>query len=348
MKQAFSPRMSLGTGAARATTRGSRPERRRLTLLAAAALLVAPFGAGTQPAGKVHRIGWLSGGSPGPGSKPFHDELLALGYVEGQNIIIERRWAEGKPERLAELAAELVRLGVEVILAEISPAAKAAHGATRTIPIVILAVGDPVGLGLAQTLARPGGNVTGVASYGPETAAKSLHLLKQGVPHMRRVAVLWTAANPLHARVLKDVEEPARSLDVRLQPFKVASLEDCEGALRDAAGDQVDAAWFLGDPLFGIHAAALAKLALNARLPTLHLGRVHPEAGSLMSYGPSGAHQRREAAGYVDKILKGAQPGELPIEQPAKFELVVNMKTARAFGLTFQPAFLLQADHLLE
>ena len=348
--------LGLETGCAQDRKRGHGPERRRmatlLTLIAAVVLLITPLPVGAQQAGKVHRIGWLSGGSPGPGAKPFQDELLAglrdLGYVEGQNIIIERRWAEGKPDRLADLAAELVRLRVEVILAAISPAARAAHEATRTIPIVMISVGDPVGLGLAQTLARPGGNVTGLASYGPETAAKSVQLLKEAVPHMKRLAVLWTAANPLHPQVLKDMAEPARWLDVRLQPLKVASLDDFEGAFRAAVTDKVHAVWALGDPLFGLHAARLATLALNARLPTMHLWRGHPEAGALMSYAPNGLHQMRQAAGYVDKILKGAQAGELPIEQPTRFELVINMKTAKALGLTIQPALLLRADHLIE
>ena len=186
-------------------------------------------------------------------------------------------------------------------------------------------VGDPVGLGLAQSLSRPGGNVTGLASYGPETAAKSLELLKEAVPHLKRVAVLWTAANPLHAQVLRDSAEPARLLDVRLQPLKVASADDIEAAFRDTVAAQAQVVWPLGDSLFNQHAGRIATLALNARLATMYLARNFPEAGVLMSFGPNGLHQMRRAAGYVDKILKGARAGELPIEQPTRFELVINM-----------------------
>lgn len=341
--------MDEGTGA---YTKPRRMTNLLTLIIVVIILLVTALPVGAQHGGKVRRIGLLVNASPGPIAEPFQDELRAglrdLGYVEGQNIIIERRWTEGRPDRLADLAADLVRLKVEVIVAATSTAARAAHGATRTIPIVLIAVGDPVGLGLAQSLARPGGNVTGLASYGPEMTAKLLQLLGEAVPRMKRLAIVWAAANPLHPQNLKDLAGPARSLDIRLQPLKVARPEDFEGAFRAAASDGAEAVWLLGDPLFNEHAARLATLALNARMPTIHFWRGHPEAGALMSYAPNWLHQWREAAEYVAKILRGAEAGELPIQQPTKFELVINLKTAKALGLTLPPALLLQADHLIE
>ena len=324
---------------------------RRNAVLALFGLLAAPLAAEAQQAGRTHRIGFLAGGSPGS-SSPYVDVFLQglreLGYVEGQNIVIEYRWADGKSDRLPELASDLVRLKVDLIVASVSNSAQAAHEATRTIPIVMIGVGDPIGLGLATSLSRPGGNVTGTASYGPELVSKNLELLQEVVRDMKRVAIFWSPANPLHARVLKDVEGQARSLGIQVQPLRIVSRDDLEGAFRSAATEHAAAVWVLGDPMFGVQRARIATLALNARIPTMFLVRQHVDAGGLMSYGPKFAELYRRAATHVVKILKGAKPGDLPIEQPTTFELVINLKTAKALGLTIPQLVLLQADEVIQ
>jgi putative ABC transport system substrate-binding protein len=317
----------------------------------AVGVLTAPLAVAAQPAGKVYRLGFLSGGSLAltkPSLEEFRQGLRELGYVEGKNIVIEDRWADGKQDRLPELAADLVRLKVDVIVAAISPAARAAHQATRTIPIVMIGVGDPIGLGLAASLARPGGNVTGTASYGPELAAKALGLLKEAVPSLKRVAILWTPDNPLHGSVFKDLEAPARSLAIELYPLKIVSPEDFEGTFSTAVTKHASAVWVLGDPMFSVHQARIAALAAKARLPTMFFTRGHVEAGGLMAYGPDFPHMYRQAAAHVAKIVNGAKPADLPIEQPTKFELVINLKTAKALGLTIPPSLLLRADRVIE
>jgi putative ABC transport system substrate-binding protein len=314
-------------------------------------LLAAPLAGEAQPARGTHRIGFLDGGSAGPSApivEQFRQGLRELGYTEGQNIVIEYRWAEGKPDRLPELAADLVRLKVDLIVAPISTSAQAAHQATRTIPIVMIGVGDPIALGLAASLSRPGGNVTGTASYGPELVGKNLELLKDVVPDIKRVAIFWTPGNPAHVQSLKDLEEPGRLLAIQVLALKIVSPDDFEGAFRTAVTERAAAAWFFGEPMFIIHRARIATLALNARLPTMFLVRRHVDAGGLMSYGPKFADLYRRAATYVDKILKGAKPGDLPIEQPTTFELVINLKTAKALGLTIPPALLLRADEIIQ
>lgn len=317
----------------------------------AVSVFLAPLAAETQPAGRVYRIGFLAGGSPGPSApnvEQFLQGLRELGYTEGQNLAIEYRWAEGKLDRLPELAADLVRLKVDLIVAPVSNSAQAAYQATRTIPIVMIGVGDPIALGLAASLSRPGGNVTGNASYGPELVGKNLELLKDIVPGIKRVAVFWTPANPAHVRSLKDLEEPARLLAIQVLPFKIVSADDFEEAFRTAAAERAAAAWFFGEPMFMLHRARLATLALNARLPTMFLARQHVDAGGLVSHGPVFAHLYRRAAIYVDKILKGTKPGDLPVEQPTTFELVINLKTARTLGLTIPPSVLLRADEVIQ
>jgi putative ABC transport system substrate-binding protein len=322
-----------------------------VTLALMLALLIMPVVAETQQAGKVYRIGFLAGGSPEP-TRPFLDEFRAglreLGYVEGQTVVIEHRWAEGKQDRLSELAADLVRVKVDLIVAAVSPSARAAHQATRTIPIVMIAVGDPIGLGLAASLARPGGNVTGLASSGPELMTKQLQLIKEVAPDLKRLAILWNPSNPLHARGLKDLEGVARPLSIQLQPLRIVSPEDFDGAFRDALTERAAAVWVFGDPMLNSHRARLAGLALNARLPTMHFARANVEAGGLMSYSPNWLYEYRRAATYVDKIIKGTKPAELPIEQPTKFELVINMKTAKALRIAISPSLLLQANEVIE
>jgi putative tryptophan/tyrosine transport system substrate-binding protein len=325
--------------------------RRRFLLTALAGTLVVARGAEAQPAGKVYRIGYLSGASLAankPFLEQFQQELRKLGYAEGQNVVIEYRWAEGNQERLPELAADLVRLKVDLIVAQASTAAQATYQATRTIPIVMVAVGDPMRLGLIASLGRPGGNVTGTASYLPELSGKPLEILTEIVPGIKRVALLWNPANPLHAGVLKDLEMAASSLGIQLQPLKIVTPEELDGVFRLAVNERASAVCILGDPMLGVHTARIATLALTVRLPSLFSTRPGADAGGLISYGPDLVVMYRRAAHQVDRILKGAKPADLPVEQPTKFELVINMKTVKALGLTIPPSLLARADQVIE
>jgi putative ABC transport system substrate-binding protein len=319
-----------------------------LLLLLALEILVAPAATDAQRPGQVHRIGVLVGGlDAGPWFPHFRAGLRELGYAEGNDLLIEYRFSEGKADRLSELAADLVRLKVNVIVAVFATPARAAHQATRNIPIVGIGVGDPVGIGLAASLARPGGNFTGTASYLPELGGKPLELLKEVIPDLQRVAVLWNPSNPVHAPFLREVQPSARSLAIQLQPQPAVNPEDLEGALRSAARS-AEAVWILGDAMFVGHRARIVALAAAAGLPTLSPGAPIVEAGGLMSHGPHLPTMFRRAATYVDKILKGARPGDLPIEQPTKFEIAINLKTAKALRLTIPPSLLLQATRIIE
>jgi putative ABC transport system substrate-binding protein len=303
-----------------------------------------------QPAGKVARIGYLGSGSPASG---FHDALLAglrdLGWVEGQNFVVDYRFAEGRFERLPGLATELARSNVDLIVAQPTPAALAARDATRTIPIVMVNVGDPVGVGLVASLSRPGGNVTGTAfDVGLETFSKALQLLKEAVPGTRRVAVLTNPANPAQALAISNIKAAARSLGLRLLFVDVRDPDELAGAFARIAKDRADAVFVVAESLFLANRARLAELALAHALPSMFGARQNVDAGGLVSYGPSLTHTSRRAATFVDKILKGAKPGELPVEQPTKFELVVNLKTAKTLGLAVPRSVLLRADAIIE
>ena len=315
-------------------------------------ILAAPLAADGQPTGKVHRIGYLSGSSATAVLRfveGFRQGLRDLGWVEGQNIVIDYRFAEGRFDRLPDLAAELVRLKVEVIVAGPTPPAVAAKNATGTIPIVMYAVGDPVGQGLVASLARPGGNVTGLSfTVGSETFGKGLELLKETVPEVRRLAVLSNPANASHALAIENVKVAARSLGVQLQLLEARGPEEFEGAFAAMAKERVAALLVPTDPVFFLHRARLAELAAKNRLPSVHSLREYVEAGGLMSYGPSLLDLLRRAATFVDKILKGAKPADLPVEQPTKFELVINLKTAKALGLTIPQSLLLRTDQVIE
>jgi putative ABC transport system substrate-binding protein len=260
--------------------------------------------------------------------------------------LIEYRFSEGKEDRLPQLAAELVQLKVAVIVTVFATPTRAAQQATRSIPIVGIGVGDPVGIGLAASLARPGGNVTGTASYLPELVGKSLELLKEVMPKLKRLAVLWNPSNPAHAPGLRDVQLSGSSLAIQIQPQSARVPEDLEGALRNAARSS-EAIWVLGDAMFVGHRDRIAQLATTAKLPTLSAGAPLVEAGGLMSHGPHMPTIFRRAATYVDKILKGAKPADLPIEQPTKFDLVINLKAAAALGLTIPQSTLLRADEVI-
>ena len=324
----------------------------RLVVLALG-VLAAPLAADAQQAGKVPRIGFL--GVTSPSDRPSHldafrQRLRELGWVEGQNIVIDYRYAEGRVDRLPDLAAELVRLKVDLIVASAgTQAATAAKNATETIPIVMIYVRDPVGTGLIASLARPGGNVTGVSgSAGLELVAKQLELLKETVPKIRRVAILSNPANAYHQLAIREVNVAARSLGVQLQLLEARGPNEFDGAFAAMAKERVGALLVLSDAIFGSHRTRLADLAARSRLPAAFGVRDDVEAGGLMSYGPSILDSYRQAATYVDRILRGAKPAELPVERPTKFELVINMKTAKALGLTIPQSVLLRADHVIE
>jgi len=318
----------------------------------ALAVLTAPLAAAAQQAGKVHRIGCLSAADARSIMhlvEAFRQGLRELGYVEGKDIVIEYRFAEGRYERLPALAADLVRLKVDVILAASPPTHQAAKDATKTIPIVMAAAIDPVETGLVASLARPGGNITGLTwTAGPEIVGKQLELLKEAVPKVSRVAVLWNPTNHSHPLILGEAKVAARSLGVQLQLPEARGPDQFERALAAATRERAGALFILRDPMFYLHRTRLAELATKSQLPAIGVWGEFVEAGGLMSYGPSLPDLWRRAATFVDKILKGAKPADLPVEQPTKFELVINLKTARALGLRIPQSVLIRADQVIE
>ena len=319
----------------------------------AGGLLAAPLAAEAQQAGKVPRVGVLSSESRSTpvlrGVDEIRQGLRELGYVEGQTIAIEYRWAEGKEERFPDLAAELVHLKVDVIVATVAAAVRAAKHATKTIPIVMV-VNDPVAAGFVATVARPGGNITGLSMMSPEVVGKQLELLSQVVPKISRVAVLANPANPGNAAQLRQAEVVARALGMRLQPLEAHSPSEIDRAFAAMARERADALLVLLDPILARsrQREQIADLAARSHLPAMYALRLHVEAGGLMAYGANIFDLYRRAAIYVDKILKGAKPGDLPIEQPTKFELVINLKTAKALGLTIPPSLLQRADEVIQ
>jgi ABC-type uncharacterized transport system substrate-binding protein len=327
--------------------------RRRRFLIATSALLVASPAHAQLPA-KVPRIGVLlpgsapSAGEPSPNLDSFRQGLRELGYVEGRSIAIEYRWSEGKGERLPALATELVRLEVALIVTSSAPGVLAAKAATSSIPIVMTAVGDPVGIGAVASLARPGGNVTGLSTFDADLDAKRLELLKETVPGLARVGILWSANDPGMTLAFNRVHSTAQALRLSLQSLGVRDPTEFDSAFRAARAGQVEALIVTAQPFLSRHRALILDLVANSRLPAMYTFRSFVDAGGLMSYAPSLTDLFRRAAGYVDKILKGANPATLPVEQPTRFELVVNMKTAKALGLTIPPLLLLRADHVIE
>jgi putative tryptophan/tyrosine transport system substrate-binding protein len=330
--------------------------RRREFILALGGAVAWPLAARAQQARKTHTIGLLSPAIPpspdainnsGVGG-PFSNGLRELGWIEGQNITIERRYAENRLERLPELASELVRLNVELIVALGTLGPLAAKRATSTIPIVMTAAGDPLASGLVASLGRPGGNVTGLSLMVPDIAGKRLELLKEILPQLNRVAVLWNAANPYPAIVFKETQAVGRGLGIEVQSLEVRSPDDFDGAFEDARRHHPDALIEVEDPLTNSFYKRIIEFAAAERLPSLHGTGQEVEAGGLISYGASIPDLFRRAAGYVDKILKGAKPADLPVEQPTKFELVINLKTAKALGLTVPPTLLARADEVIE
>ncbi len=321
-----------------------------ICLLTAALLSTVPFVEAQQPK-KVPRIGYLSTVSPSTISdrlEAFRQGLRELGYVEGKTIGIEWRFAEGKADRLPGLAAELVRLKVDVIVTSGPAPTRAAKEATVTIPIVMEQDSDPVGNGFVASLARPGGNITGLSTLAPELSGKRLELLKEIVPKLSRVAVFGASTNPGSAQSLRETELAARALGVQLQYLDVLSPKDIETAFRAAAKGRADALLVLQSPVFVNERTQLADLAVKGRLPAIYDRREVVDDGGLMSYGTNFADMSRRAATYVDKILKGAKPADLPVEQPIKFELVINLKTAKQIGLTIPQSVLYRADKVIK
>jgi putative ABC transport system substrate-binding protein len=315
-------------------------------------LLMAPLAADAQPLANIPRIGWLGGTSPAVNPavlEAFRHGLREHGWVEGQNLVIEYRWAEGRFERLPDLAAELVRLPVDVIVPVASdPTIRAAQQATSTIPIVMAVSSDPVGSGFVASLARPGGNITGVSGLVPEVAGKRLQLLKDVVPHAARVAVLWNATHAGKVLEWQETQVAAQALGVTLQSIEVRGPDDFAPAFAVLTTERPDALITLAEPLTIMYRRQIADFAVTHRLPMISQLKEFAEAGGLMTYGTSLSGLFQRAAYYVDRILKGAKPSDLPVEQPTKFELVINLKTAKALGITIPPSLLLLAEEVIQ
>ena len=327
--------------------------RRAFLTTIGAGLVLAPLAVEAQPAGKVPRVGVLFAGSRSDPAfqravDAFQQGLVELGYVEGQSIAIEYREAQGKYERLPDLAAELVRLKVDVIVGATVPTIQAARQATKTIPIVMTLIADPVATGLVANVARPAGNITGLSTMAPDLMGKQLELLREVLPKASRVAVLWNPANPSNALQLREAQDAARALGVRLQPLEVRDPTEFEKAFAAMTRERAGALLVLSDSTLLTQRERIADLAAKSRLPAVSGMRAHAEAGGLIAYGANIFDIWRRAATYVDKILKGAKPGDLPVEQPTKFELVINLKTAKALGLTIPQALLIRADEIIQ
>jgi putative ABC transport system substrate-binding protein len=309
-----------------------------------------PLAARAQQAGKLPTIGFLGASTPSAWNQwtaAFVQRLRELGWTEGRTIAIEYRWAELREERLAELAAELVRLKVDVIVTSGTPQVLAAKQATSVIPIVFAAAGDPVGNNLVASLARPGGNVTGLANLTPETGGKRLEFLREVVPGLRRLAILANVSNPAVVLEIAEAQAAARMLGLEVVTPEIRRAEDIAPAFKALEG-RVEALYVSTDALVITNRARIHTLAMGVRLPTMYPSREYVEAGGLMSYGVNLPDQFRRTADYVDKILRGAKPGDIPVEQPTKFDLIINLTTAKTLGLTIPESFLLRADEVIE
>jgi putative tryptophan/tyrosine transport system substrate-binding protein len=295
---------------------------------------------------KILRIGYLTGVGSAP-NEPFLQGLRDLGYVEGKNILIEFRTTEGKSERLPELAAELVRLKVDVIVADTAGEVTAAKNATATIPIVMRGVADPIALGLVASLAHPGGNITGIATLAPELSGKRLELLKEVIPKLSRVALLTTPGKAWRTSI-KETEVAAQALGLQLQILQVRGMDELEGVFDAAKKQRAEALVQVQATSLGPYQPRIIELGAKNRLPTMHYNRRSVEIGGLMSYGPDRPYMDRHVASMVDKILKGRKPADIPVEQPMKFEFVVNLKTAKQLGLTIRPNVLAKADKVIK
>jgi putative tryptophan/tyrosine transport system substrate-binding protein len=325
--------------------------RRAFITLVGGATVAWPLAARAQQAAKVYRIGFLGNSTAALEADlvgPFREGLRDLGYLEGQNILIEYRWAEGEYERFTALTAELIALRVDVIVTAGTPASLAVQKAATSIPLVMIAVGDPVATGLVASLGRPGGNITGLTSISSEMAGKRLELLREVVPKLSHVAVLWNAASPIQVIDERETRAAAQALGMKMLSLGVRSREEIEDALTTIVREQPGALLVLADRLFLHHRTRIMDFAAQRRLPGVHAYRELVEAGGLMSYGPSYADMHRRAASYVDRILKGSKPADLPVQAPVKFELVINLKAANALGLPIPPMLLGRADEVIE
>jgi putative ABC transport system substrate-binding protein len=319
-----------------------------ITLLGGAAAW--PLAARAQQAGKLPTIGLWGPTTPSIDSQrvaAFVQRLRELGWIEGRTVKIEYRWAEGRNERAAEIAAEFVRLKVDVIVTQGTPSVLAAKQATSVIPIVFAAVGDPVDSGLVASLSRPGGNVTGLSTQQTDTATKRIELFREMVPGLHRLAIMGNVGNPAVELELREVQSTARALGLEAAAFELRRAEDIAPVF-DALKGRADALYVCGDPLVFTNRIRVNTLAQGARLPTIYLLAEYVEAGGLMSYGPSVPDLYRRTADYVDKILRGAKPADIPVEQPTKFDLVINLTTAKALGLEIPPTLLARADEVIE
>ena len=321
----------------------------RRAFLGALGVLAARATAEGQPA-RIPRIGVLGSQALGAGpDDAFRDGLRQVGYVEGKNIVIEWRGArDASAERFPELATDLVRLQVEVIVAANNPAVAAAQKATAKIPIVMVIATDPVGLGFVSSLAHPSGNITGLTIQAPEISGKRLSLLKEAIPKLTRVAVLWDPTEPGRQDLVKEAEAAAPRLGLRLQVFEVRSDRGIPQVFAAMTRERVGAVLVYGSSMLAVHRATIVELAAKRRLPTMTVAREWMDAGFVMSYGPNLNEMYRRAPHFVDKILKGAKPGDLPVEQPTKFDLTINLKAAKTLGLTIPQSVLLRADRVIE
>ena len=324
-------------------------ERRKFLATLGGAAMAWPLAARAQQPGKLPIIGFLAANPSieSPRVVAFVQRLRELGWIDGRNLLIEYRWAEGRNERYAENAGELVRLKVDVIVTIATPPTVAAKQATAVIPIVFAAASDPVGTGLVASLARPGGNVTGLSNQISDAGGKKIELLREVVPGLRRLAILANVGNPASVLDMGEAEATARTLGLDVTTSEIRRAEDISPAF-DALRGRADALYVCVDPLVNTHRIRVNTLALAARLPTMHGLREYVEAGGLMSYGPNLPDLLRRAADYVDKILRGVNPGDIPVEQPTKFDLIINLTTAKALGLEVPPTLLARADEVIE
>jgi ABC-type uncharacterized transport system substrate-binding protein len=316
-----------------------------ITMLGGAAAW--PCAALAQDAKKIPRIGVLWPNPPAT-FEFVRQGLRELGYIEGQSIRFEFRGAEGKLDQLPELARELVGIPVDVIVSLAPPATVAARNATQTIPIVFVAIGEPVASGLVDSLARPGANLTGTTRMLPEMSAKHVELLKAAAPSLSKLAVLWNPINTSHRPALQAVEAVALSLSVQVRPLEVREPAELDGVFAVIAGDRADGVLFIADPVFFINLKRMAEFVASSRLPAIANFIEFPKLGGLMGYAPSIPDEFRRAAGHIDKILKGAKPADLPVELPTKFQLVINLKAAKAFGIDLPPSLLVRADEVID
>jgi ABC-type uncharacterized transport system substrate-binding protein len=325
--------------------------RREFILAVGGAAAAWPLAARAQQPDKIQRVGFLGNSTAALEANlvgPFRDGLRDLGYQEGQNIVIEYRWAEGKYERFPALIAELLAAKVDVIVTAGTPASLAVKKATSSVPLVMIAVGEPVATGLVASLARPGGNITGVTSISPEIEGKRLELLREVVPGVSHIAVLWNAGSPVQVIQERETRVAAQALGMKMLSLGVRTLEEIEDALATILRERPEALFVLADRLFLHHRKRIMDFAVKHRLPGVHAYRELVEVGGLMSYGPSYADMHRRAATYVDRILKGEKPADLPVERPVKFVLVLNLKAAKALGLEIPPTFILRAEEVIE